>query len=53
MTDMRSYSYVYVVVDDDGDPTMVVGTEQEAIDLLTMLEPQWFDYFAVPYQHKD
>jgi len=50
MSDMESYSYVYVMInEEDNIPAMVVQTIEEARKLIDTKEYRAF--FKVPYKH--
>jgi hypothetical protein len=52
MIDIGSYSYVYVVMDPEGDPVLVTMTAGEAEDFIFKY-PSRSDYYIeeVPFKH--
>jgi len=52
MSDMGSYSYVYVLIQaEDNHPFLVVQTETEAIRVQDENPSKYLDYVKVPYKH--
>lgn len=52
MSDMGSYSYVYVIVNNKGEPTLVVQTEREALQMLHEDKDNTsYTYHEVPFKH--
>jgi len=51
MDKYASYSNVYVMINEDGYPTMVVQTEREAIEFHKEDPVKYWDYFIVSYKH--